>query len=147
MPTPTFLFWFLPFAFTWGIGAMLLIPYFLPTIIALIRRSNSTAGIFVLNFFLGWTFIGWIAALVWSITSRNDSTTIIVNNTYPANSGPSYGPPPTYNPPPYQTEPSRPPYNTEPSRPANPTHQTSPTIRRTPSTQPGDAQDRGDRQA
>ena len=135
MLTPTFLFWIFPFVFTWGIGAMLLIPYFLPTIIALIRRSNSTAGIFMLNFFLGWTFIGWIAALVWSITSRNDSATIIVNNTYPSNSGQPYGPPPSYTPPPYNPEPSR------------PSHQTAPTLRRTTPNQPGNAPNTGGHQA
>ena len=136
MPTPTFLFWFFPFAFTWGLCAILFIPYFLPTIIALLRRSRSTAGIFVLNFFLGWTFIGWIAALIWSVTSRNDANTIIVNNTW-SNSGQPYGPPPNYNPPPYQTEPNPQHYNPNPPRP---THQTSPTIRRNSPGQPGNLQ-------
>jgi len=117
MPTPTFLFWFFPFAFGWGFMALIVIPYFLPTIIAILRKSTSVAGIFVLNFFLGWTFIGWIIALVWSITSRNSATTIIVNNSYPANPGQPYTPPPTYNPPPYQTE------------PGGYTQQTSPTLR------------------
>ncbi len=42
--------------------------YFLPTIIALARRQRNTLAIFLLNFFLGWTFIGWVVALVWSVT-------------------------------------------------------------------------------
>ncbi len=44
--------------------------YFLPTLIANSRRSQSLAGIFILNLLLGWTFIGWIAALVWAATSE-----------------------------------------------------------------------------
>ena len=49
---------FFPF---FGFGFVL---YFLPWIIALIRGKRDTLGIFLLNFFLGWTFIGWIVALV-----------------------------------------------------------------------------------
>jgi len=41
--------------------------YFLPTIIALARRRQNTPAIFLLNFFLGWTFVGWVVALVWSV--------------------------------------------------------------------------------
>jgi len=36
-----FLFFLFPFVFSWGIAAILFIPYFLPTIITFIRRSNS----------------------------------------------------------------------------------------------------------
>jgi len=42
--------------------------YFLPTIIALLRRQPNTLAIFLLNFFLGWSFVGWVVALVWSVT-------------------------------------------------------------------------------
>jgi hypothetical protein len=47
---------------------ILLAIYFLPTIIALLRRQPNTLAIFLLNFFLGWSFIGWVVALVWSVT-------------------------------------------------------------------------------
>jgi hypothetical protein len=50
--------------------------YFLPTVIGW-RKRNATA-IFVLNFFLGWTFIGWIVALVWACTQ--DSRPTVINN-------------------------------------------------------------------
>jgi hypothetical protein len=40
--------------------------YFLPSIIALARSKRDTLAIFLLNFFLGWTVIGWIVALVWA---------------------------------------------------------------------------------
>jgi hypothetical protein len=43
--------------------------YFLPTIIALSRRKRNSGGVFVLNLLLGWSFIGWVAALVWAVMS------------------------------------------------------------------------------
>ena len=70
---------FLPFGIGWGFALILLVPYFLPTIIAFARHKSSAAGIFILNFFLGWTLIGWVGALVWSLTSDRP-TTVIVNN-------------------------------------------------------------------
>jgi Na+/H+-dicarboxylate symporter len=44
--------------------------YFLPTIIASSRHLHERTGIFLLNLFLGWTFIGWIIALIWAIAAR-----------------------------------------------------------------------------
>lgn len=47
--------------------------YFLPTMIAHSRKHQNVAAIAVVNFFLGWTFIGWVAALAWaSTTVRRD---------------------------------------------------------------------------
>jgi hypothetical protein len=40
--------------------------YFLPSIVALVRGKRDTLSICLLNFFLGWTLIGWIVALVWA---------------------------------------------------------------------------------
>ena len=45
--------------------------YFLPTIIAGARGKRNTLAIFVLNLLLGWSFIGWVIALVWSLTAEN----------------------------------------------------------------------------
>jgi hypothetical protein len=42
--------------------------YFLPTIVAVVRKKRNTLAIFLLNLFLGWTFIGWVVALVWAAT-------------------------------------------------------------------------------
>jgi hypothetical protein len=42
--------------------------YFIPTIVAYSVKHHNAAAIFLLNFFLGWTFLGWVAALVWSVT-------------------------------------------------------------------------------
>ena len=41
--------------------------YFLPSIVALARSKRDTAAIVLLNFFLGWTMIGWVVALVWAV--------------------------------------------------------------------------------
>ena len=43
---------------------VLLILYFEPTILAIIRGHLSVAAIFILNVVFGWTFIGWIIALI-----------------------------------------------------------------------------------
>lgn len=55
------------------LGAIILIIgglalYFLPTLVAQGDHHKNTAGIFVLNLFLGWTFIGWVVALVWAVS-------------------------------------------------------------------------------
>lgn len=47
-----------------GLGFVM---YFLPSIIALARSKRDIASIVLLNFFLGWTMIGWIVALIWAV--------------------------------------------------------------------------------
>ena len=42
--------------------------YILPAIVAFRRRHHNRAAILALNLLLGWTGLGWIAALVWSLT-------------------------------------------------------------------------------
>ncbi len=49
-----------------GVGA-----YFAPTIIAGLRRKKNAVAIFLLNLLLGWTIIGWIVALIWSVTHES----------------------------------------------------------------------------
>jgi hypothetical protein len=44
---------------------MALAIYFLPSIIALIKRNRRTKVI-LFNLFLGWTFVMWIISLVWA---------------------------------------------------------------------------------
>jgi hypothetical protein len=50
------------------IAFVILAIYFFPTIIAAARGKRNSGAIFVLNFFLGWSFIGWVVALVWALT-------------------------------------------------------------------------------
>ena len=40
--------------------------YFIPSIVSAYSKKKNGTAIFVLNLFLGWTFIGWIVALVWA---------------------------------------------------------------------------------
>ena len=40
--------------------------YKLPTIIAGYRVHPNAAAVAILNFLLGWTGLGWVAALAWS---------------------------------------------------------------------------------
>lgn len=42
---------------------MILMLYFLPTIIGAIRKVPNVVSVFVINFFLGWSLIGWVVAL------------------------------------------------------------------------------------
>jgi Superinfection immunity protein len=61
-----------------------LLLYFLPSIIG--HQKRSFGGIFVLNLLLGWTVIGWVAALIWACTDEVRGPVFAVN-------GPSaYGP-------------------------------------------------------
>ena len=41
--------------------------YFLPAIVGFARSKRDAGRILLLNFFLGWTAIGWIVALVWAL--------------------------------------------------------------------------------
>ncbi len=45
----------------------LVLIYFLPTILANKRNHKNVPAIFVINFFLGWTLIGWVVALAWAV--------------------------------------------------------------------------------
>ena len=40
--------------------------YLFPSILALLRRNRDSYQIFVLNFYLGWTVLGWLTALEWA---------------------------------------------------------------------------------
>lgn len=51
------------------LGSFALVLYFVPTIIATKRRHKNIPAIFALNLLLGWALIGWVGALVWSLTS------------------------------------------------------------------------------
>lgn len=48
---------------------VILILYFVPAMIATARNHPNRTPIFMLNLFLGWTFLGWVAALIWSFTA------------------------------------------------------------------------------
>jgi hypothetical protein len=76
----------------WFIIFVLIFPYFLPTIVAVVRRKANAGGIFVLNLLLGWTLIGWVGALIWSLSADSQPTIIVNNQSSPP--APGYQPPP-----------------------------------------------------
>jgi Superinfection immunity protein len=41
--------------------------YFVPSLIAFLRHKRQAPAILALNVFLGWTFLGWVGSLVWSL--------------------------------------------------------------------------------
>ena len=41
--------------------------YFLPSFIAFSRDHKNKVAIFLLNLLLGWTVLGWVGSLVWSV--------------------------------------------------------------------------------
>jgi RsiW-degrading membrane proteinase PrsW (M82 family) len=68
--------------FHWLVVLIIIGPlYFLPAIIG--RKKKNAPAIVALNFFLGWTFVGWIVALVWAFTNDPVPTQVIVNQPAP----------------------------------------------------------------
>jgi hypothetical protein len=56
---------------TLAIGTLILVIYCLPTIVAERYRHPNSSAICALNFFLGWTLLGWVVALVWALTKAS----------------------------------------------------------------------------
>lgn len=51
----TLIFWF-----------FVILLYFAPSMVAMKNNHKHTDAIQILNLLLGWTFLGWVAALVWA---------------------------------------------------------------------------------
>lgn len=47
--------------------------YFIPAIVASIKKHPYSTGVFLLNLFLGWTVLGWIGALIWSVCVKKEA--------------------------------------------------------------------------
>jgi hypothetical protein len=56
-----------------NIVVVILFVYFIPTIVAQRRDHHNALAISILNLFLGWTFLGWLASLVWACTATQGS--------------------------------------------------------------------------
>jgi hypothetical protein len=52
-------------------GVMLLV-YFLPSLIAYNRKPSNWLGVFALNIFLGWSFLGWVIAIIWACSGPRE---------------------------------------------------------------------------
>lgn len=46
--------------------------YFMPAATASHRGCKAAGGIFVVNLFLGWTFVGWVVALAWAVSGETE---------------------------------------------------------------------------
>jgi hypothetical protein len=46
--------------------------YFLPILFAADRNHSKIAAIAALNIVAGWTIVGWVVALVWAFTEKNE---------------------------------------------------------------------------
>lgn len=55
--------------FGFFIIAVLFLVHWIPTVIAFARGHHQKVAILALNFFLGWSGLGWIGALIWSLTA------------------------------------------------------------------------------
>ena len=72
-----------------AVGILLLVVlYFAPSIIALARSHHNKLAIFALNLLLGWTGLGWIGALIWSLTRRAPEAQTILSHHEPGESEP-----------------------------------------------------------
>lgn len=57
---------------------IILMLYFLPTYIAVEREHPQVGPIFILNLMLGWSFLGWVGALVWATVSTQSQQVIVI---------------------------------------------------------------------
>ena len=46
---------------------LMIVVYLAPALVAMRRKHADRNAIILLNIFLGWSFIGWVIALVWSV--------------------------------------------------------------------------------
>lgn len=49
---------------------VLVVVYFVPTIVAWSRKAKNRSSIGVLNLFLGWTLVGWVVALMMALKDK-----------------------------------------------------------------------------
>ena len=51
--------------------------YFLPTILAAAGGKRNAVAIGALNFFTGWTFVGWVISLIWALCAERGYENVI----------------------------------------------------------------------
>jgi hypothetical protein len=60
------------------IGTLL---YFVPLIVAALRRVRNLGSVAVVNFFLGWTLIGWVVALAMACRTKGPERDPVTRST------------------------------------------------------------------
>lgn len=71
--------------------AVLTAAYMLPWAIAATRNKSNTAVIALINLLLGWSLVGWIVALVMSVSSEPQPVLYVNTAVFPTRQ-PTYGP-------------------------------------------------------
>lgn len=46
--------------------ALIVVMYFLPIAVAVLRKHKATLDVMVINLWLGWTVIGWFIVMIWA---------------------------------------------------------------------------------
>jgi len=72
--------------------------YFLPLIVAVLRKAPNVGSVAVINFFLGWTLIGWVVALAMACRSIQPVRNVSSYGTH-THSPPTFRPPGSMTPP------------------------------------------------
>src|SRR5260370_41849965 len=75
----------------WIVVLICLSLYFLPYIVAALNKKQNSVAIGALNFFLGWTVVGWVIALVWALSKDSVQAPqhVIVNTSAPNTATPA----------------------------------------------------------
>jgi len=50
---------------------LILLLYFMPSLIAILRGHRNAGSIIVINLFFGWSIAGWVIALAMSVSASN----------------------------------------------------------------------------
>ena len=61
--------------------AMVFTFYMFPWVISLMRDHPHRLGIFFLNLLLGWSLVGWVAALVWAFVKPQEPRVVVGQRT------------------------------------------------------------------
>lgn len=64
-------------------GTLGIFLYFLPSIIASARNLPQSNSVFLLNLFLGWTFFGWVIAMVWACRTEPTPPVMVTQASLP----------------------------------------------------------------
>lgn len=65
---------------------VLLVLYFTPAFIAFVRGHASKWAILIANILVGWTLIGWVWVLIWSLANKGATQNVYINNVVSQNS-------------------------------------------------------------
>lgn len=66
----------------WLFIFVLIVLYFLPSIIGFSRKKSNSGAIFALNLLLGWIFVGWVISLVWALTTDQKPVVVMMQQPY-----------------------------------------------------------------